>query len=109
METFNNMKKLIFALFALFTLLAFACQKQEVDCDNYRSHCKYIQFSYSDCTQNGSELGWKWDHIYSDTTEFDVWGCPERIEADFQKGLSDQGSESLKKFNQEYPSTCDCE
>jgi len=107
METFNNMKQLILSIFILSTV---ACSKQpSVDCDNYRAHCKYIQFSFSDCSPNGSELGWKWDHVYSDTIESDVWGCPDKIEADFQRGLSNEGSESLKRFNKEYPSTCDCE
>lgn len=87
----------------------FACQKQEVDCDNYRSKCTYIQFSYSDCTPNGSELGWQYDDVYSDTIVSFVPGCPDEIEAKFKDGLSNQGTESLKRFNEQFPSTCNCE
>lgn len=102
------MKQIFFFILVLST---FACQKQEVDCDNYRSNCRYIQFSFSDCTPNSSEAGWKWDVVRCDTVDFQAWGCPETIEADFYTNLQKVGAEneSLRKFNEAYPSTCNCE
>lgn len=112
--SFNNINKMKQLFFFIIVLSIFACQKQEVDCDNYRAKCRYIQFSFSDCTPNGSELGWQWDQVRSDTVDFQTWGCPEMLEKDFessQESIQNDSriSESLKKFNQTYPSTCNCQ
>lgn len=105
------MKNLIFAFLVL---SAIACSKHEVDCDIVRCHCIYIQFSNSDCTPNGSELGWEWDQIRSDTIEFDAWGCPDKLNFEFldQQNRtinSTKTPESVKKFIEAYPSTCNCQ
>ncbi len=107
------MKNLIlpFGLFALFILSTlFACQKQEVDCENYRSTCTYYFISFSDCTPNGSELGWQWDGITRDTVVAEVWGCPDEIEAEFAAQMEEiaASSEDYKHFFEEYPNTCNC-
>lgn len=102
-----------FGLFAFLVLSVVACQKREVDCDNYRSTCTYTQFSYSDCTPNGSEIGWEWDNVDSDTTIFQTWGCPESIEAKFVSQQletlnSPSTPENVQQFLKAYPSTCNC-
>lgn len=106
------MKQLFFIIVVLTT---FACSKQEVDCENYQSHCIYIIPSFSDCSPNGNEIGWQWDRVKYDTIEDNLtWGCPEQIETEF-KQMQEQTlnqpstSEDLKHFMKQFPATCDCE
>ncbi len=106
------MKHLIFSISIIVSTIA--CQKQEVDCDNYRAKCTYIQFSFTDCSPNGSELGWDYDRVYSDTIVFETTGCPEQLNRDFilsqERVLNDPTVPvNLKKFMNQYPSTCNCE
>ena len=102
-------------LFLFFVVLTtFACTKQEIDCDNYRSTCTYIRFKYSDCTPNGSELGWKFDVVTSDTSTVQIWGCPEKLNQDFQdqknKVMNNPETPvNLVEFEKQFPSTCNCE
>ena len=106
------MKNIIFSIAFLVAMIA--CSKPAEDCDNVRSVCTYVQFGFSDCTPNGSEHGWQWDTIVSDTVVSQVWGCPEKLNADFtaaQTRVIDNPAtpESLRKFMEIFPSTCNCE
>lgn len=102
-------------LFFLIVLSTIACQKQQIDCDNYQSHCRYIIPSFSDCSPNGNEIGWQWDRIKYDTIQDNLtWGCPEKIEQQFDKMQEETmnqstTSEDLKHFMKLHPATCDCE
>jgi hypothetical protein len=105
------MKNLIFSILVLSTI---ACQKQEVDCDQVHSKCRLIQFSFSNCSPQGGEYGWKWDIVRSDTTDFFAVGCPHLLNAEFiqqqEKTYNDSNTPiALKKFMQAYPSTCNCQ
>jgi hypothetical protein len=105
------MKQLFFFIIFMSTI---ACQKQEVDCDHVRSKCTYIQFNFTDCTPNGSELGWKYDQIHSDTIVFETKGCADELNREFiqsqERVLNDPNTPvNLKKFMEIYPSTCNCE
>jgi hypothetical protein len=105
------MKQLFFVLIVLSTI---ACQKQEIDCDQVRSKCTYIQFSFTDCTPNGSELGWDYDQVHSDTVTFETYGCPDELNVQFihsqERVLNDPNTPvNLKKFMEIYRSTCNCE
>jgi hypothetical protein len=105
------MKQLFFVLIVLSTI---ACQKQEVDCDNYRAKCTYIQFSYTYCPPSSNESGDETFVLYSDTLVTEVWGCPDELNLEF---IQDQERtmnapttpENVKKFMKQYPSTCNCE
>lgn len=106
------MKQIIFSILILSIV---ACQKQEVDCDNMVSHCKYVKYQVGQCPTNVDESGnliWETKYVIADTSIFNVRGCPEMIEEEFKndqkRTLETVTDPVTKSFLTNFPSSCDC-